>query len=95
MVQIIWVKRAIQDLNEIAGYIAKDSPRYADLTIEKIFDKTQILKEYPEIGRVVPEINDTRIRELIEGRYRIIYEINNPEQIEILTVHHSSKLLKS
>ncbi|WMJ72192.1 type II toxin-antitoxin system RelE/ParE family toxin [Cytophagaceae bacterium ABcell3] len=93
MVQIIWIKRAIQDLNDIAEYIAKDSPRYADLTIEKIFDKTQILKEYPEMGRVVPEINDNKIRELISGRYRIIYEIKNSELIEILTVNHSSKLL--
>ncbi len=52
MVQISWIQRAIQDLNELAEYIAKDSPRYADLTIDKIFEKTQILKEYPEIGRV-------------------------------------------
>ncbi|MDQ3395600.1 MAG: type II toxin-antitoxin system RelE/ParE family toxin [Bacteroidota bacterium] len=52
MVQISWIQRAIQDLNELAEYIAKDIPRYADLTIDKIFEKTQILKEYPEIGRV-------------------------------------------
>lgn len=94
MVQIIWIKRAIDDLNDIADYIAKDSPRFADLTVDKIFNKTQILKEYPEIGRVVPEIRDPNIRELIEGNYRIIYEVKCQDIIEILTIHNSFKLLK-
>jgi addiction module RelE/StbE family toxin len=94
MVQIVWIKRAIQDLNEIADYIARNSPKYADLTVDQIFNRTQILKEHPEIGRIVPEINDSKIRELIEGNYRIIYEIKGSKLIEILTIHHSSKLLK-
>ena len=94
MVQIIWVEKAINDLNEIAEYIAKESPRYADMVVDNIMDKTQLLKEYPEIGRIVPEINQPHIRELIEGNYRIIYEIIDKDTIELLTIHHSAKLLK-
>ncbi|MCC5930143.1 MAG: type II toxin-antitoxin system RelE/ParE family toxin [Cyclobacteriaceae bacterium] len=78
----------------MAEYIAKDSPKYADLTVDRIFAKTEKLKDYPEIGRNVPEINNTKIRELIEGNYRLIYEIKDPDKIEILTIHHSSRLLK-
>lgn len=94
MVQIIWIKQAIIDLNNISEYIAKDSEKYADITVDRIVEKTQILKKLTKIGRIVPEINDPKIRELIEGNYRIIYEIKAPDVIEILTIHHSSKLLQ-
>ncbi len=54
MVKIIWIQQAVDDLNHIAEYIAKESPYYADLTVDIIFDRTQILKSYPQIRRVVP-----------------------------------------
>ena len=60
---------AIDDLNEIAEFISKDSPRYADLTVDKIFERTNVLKEHLAIGRIVPEIKKDNIRELIEGNY--------------------------
>jgi plasmid stabilization system protein ParE len=44
---------------------------------------------------VVPEINDESVRELLMGNYRIIYRIISLERIDILTVHHSAKLLRS
>jgi mRNA-degrading endonuclease RelE of RelBE toxin-antitoxin system len=42
---------------------------------------------------MVPEKNSDAIRELIEGNYRIIYQIRSEDRIEILTVHHSAKPL--
>lgn len=47
----------------------------------------------PGIGRKVPEKNDDNIRELLDGNYRIIYEIKGEERIEILNLHHSSRPL--
>ena len=47
----------------------------------------------PKLGRIVPEKNDDTIRELIEGNYRIIYEVKRDDSVEILVVHHSSKPL--
>ena len=47
----------------------------------------------PKVGRIVPEKNDENIRELIEGNYRIIYEIRGEDRIEVLLVHHSSRPL--
>jgi len=43
---------------------------------------------------MVPEIEDESIRELILGSYRIIYKIVSQERIDILTVHHSARMLK-
>jgi toxin ParE1/3/4 len=47
------------------------------------------------IGRMVPELNQKDIREIIAGNYRIIYQITNQKTAFILTVHHSSRLLSN
>ncbi|MBD3748215.1 MAG: type II toxin-antitoxin system RelE/ParE family toxin [Sphingobacteriales bacterium] len=47
----------------------------------------------PKIGRIVPEKNNPDLRELIEGNYRIIYQISKLDKIEILMIHHSSRPL--
>jgi toxin ParE1/3/4 len=50
------------------------------------------LKIFPEVGRSVPNFNDDKLREIIFGNYRIIYEIKKTS-IEILTIWHSKRLL--
>jgi toxin ParE1/3/4 len=93
MAEVIWTNHALADLESIANYIAQGSERYAQLTIQKLFFKTEKLKFFPHSGRMVPEKNKSTIRELIDGNYRIIYEIINENTIYILAVHHSAKLL--
>ena len=93
MVKIIWTERSLSDLEDIGEYIAKDSLKYARLTIEKIINKTAVLEKQPLIGRIVPELNDKKIRELIIGNYRIIYE-HKKLYVNILTVHHSKRDLR-
>ena len=79
------------DLRDIAEYISKNSKRYAELQITRLKTRTKLLKVQTRSGRIVPEINQDTIRELIEGRYRIIYIIVNESQIDILTIHHSAR----
>ncbi len=93
MVKVIWTEQAIDDLTNIAQYSSGYSEKYASTIVSKLFNKTNILKTMPKIGRMVPERNSEKIRELIEGNYRIIYEISSEDRIDILTVHHSSKPL--
>ena len=94
MVKLIWTDQAIDDLQNIGDYIAEDSEKYAKLTVTKLFERVQILKQFPNAGRIVPEQNDETVRELIEGSYRIIYELFQDDRIYILTIHHSSRELK-
>lgn len=94
MVEIRWTSQSIDDLNNIAEFISKDSPKYARLFIEKIFDRSEILTTHPNSGRIVPEIKDESIRELIFNSYRIIYKLYS-KRIDVLTVHHGSRLLKN
>lgn len=94
MVEVKWTNQSIDDINNIAEFIAKDSVRYARLQVKIFFDACKILEQFPNAGRIVPEAGKENIRELIIGSYRIIYNIISPDSIDILTVHHSHRTLK-
>ena len=94
MVQIKWLKDAKIDLKEVFEYISLDSKRYARLQVERIKLRTGILKTHPKSGKIVLELENSKIREVIEGNYRIIYKIVNEKRIDILLVHHGAKDLK-
>ena len=95
MVKVNWTTNALQDLNDIGEYIAKDSQKYAELTVQEHFNHTDILEIYPKTGKKVEEFNDSSIRELIKGSYLIVYKIISIEQIDILTVHNCARLLSN
>jgi toxin ParE1/3/4 len=67
MVKIVWAERAIGDLTSIADFSNRYSEKYASFIVSKLFDKVNILKKMPKIGRIVPEKHEENIRELIEG----------------------------
>lgn len=92
MAVIKWSEQSSYDLKNIGEFIAKDSEKYAVLTVRKIRLTAKLLKVYPFLGRIVPEIGISEIRELIIGNYRLIYKIS-PDQVSIITVHNSSKLI--
>ena len=57
-----------------------------------LIDKALSLGPFPEIGRVVPEIDDPNVREIIHGSYRIIYEvISDPTTVYILRFWHAAR----
>ena len=92
MAKVVWSPQSLQDLEDIAEYIAKDSEYYASLVIENIVESIEILALFPRIGRKVPELQKENVREIFYKRYRIIYQIVD-DHVEIITVVHSSRLL--
>ena len=93
MAVINWTDQAQTDLVNIAEFIAKDSARYAKITVERIRTSVKKLAIHPLLGRKVPELEMEAIREIILGNYRIIYYVVSAHQIDILAVHHSAKRL--
>jgi len=85
-----WSVPARNDLKQIHDYIAKDSEYYARNVIQEIVAKTETLTEHPEIGRIVSEIGDQNIRELIIYSYRLIYE-SSVAGVEILAIIHGRR----
>ncbi len=92
MAEIRWTEQALNDVEAIAAFIARDSDHYARLFVRKIFDVVNRLNMFPGSGRIVPEIDRSEIREIISGNYRIIYRLKG-DAVEIITVYHSSRLL--
>ena len=94
MVKIVWTELSIEDLKEIFDFISEDSLRYATITVNKIYIRAQVISDNPYIGRIVPEFNEKKQREIISDSYRIIYRIKSEVQVDILRVFHSARLLK-
>ncbi len=92
MTRIVWTLQAIEDVEAIQSYVARDSPSYAALLAERIVESVERLKEFPRSGRVVPEVGKEPFREVIFGTYRIVYRLTG-EGVDILTVVHAARLL--
>ena len=63
MTPFIWAPQAIQDVEAIRAYVARDSAHYANLVVERIVAAVGRLTENPRSGRMVPELGDESIRE--------------------------------
>lgn len=92
--RIVWSPTAIDDVDSIALYISRDSTSYAAAVVKKILDIARSLEAFPFAGRVVPELDDTNIRERFVYNYRIIYRIEETT-VTVSAVIHGKRLLNS
>ncbi len=88
MAEIRWTNEAILWLEDIHRYISNDSQDIANKVVDRIFEKTQILKDFPKIGYRYEDKENVRI--LLYGHYRIAYLIKKSGDIDILGVFHGS-----
>ncbi|MCU0400991.1 MAG: type II toxin-antitoxin system RelE/ParE family toxin [Algoriphagus sp.] len=95
MVKITWSKQAIEDIYRIQEYYSAFAVSFSNQLVDQIFDKENLIAVHPEIGRVVPELNNKSVREIIFRNFRIIYAIFDPQRITILAVHESSRPLSN
>jgi len=82
--EVIISQFAEDDLNEITDYYFTLSQNYAEKIISEFEERILSLKQYPKSGRIVPELERQGIsqyRELIQGYYRIVYEISENKVI--------------
>lgn len=91
--RISWSRRALDDLEAIAEYVAADSPTFAGIVVKKIVNRTSMLSQFPRSGRKVPEFDNEDTRELIVYSYRIIYQLQEDEVV-IAAVIHGKRLLE-
>jgi addiction module RelE/StbE family toxin len=93
MVKVVWTDNALADLDDIGAFIQRESIRYAQLTVSTLFEAVDILETQPLVGKKLKEFKDPRLRQLIRGSYRIVYQVISLQQINIITVHHCSRLI--
>lgn len=87
--QVKWLRRALENLDEEAAYIAKDSPRMAAELVRHLQDSVAMLAEHSNMGRP-GRIAGTR--ELVVTRFPYIlpYRVRGGA-VEILRVFHTAR----
>lgn len=85
--EVVWTRAAIVDLDLLFEYVAEDSgPERAIKLYDKICAKVESLSTLPRRGRVVPELKDIAVhefRELIFGRYRLVFRLDGRKVVLI------------
>jgi len=82
--EVIVSQFAEDDLNEIVEYYFSLSPNYVENIVSEFETNILSLQQYPKRGRIVPELDRQGIsqyRELMQGHYRIVYEISEDKVI--------------
>lgn len=92
--EVKWSPEAVEDIESIAEYIARDSEYYARSVVTEILSASRSAREFPLIGRIVPEIGDDHIRERLIYSYRLVYRVE-PNRILIIAVIHGKRLLEN
>jgi plasmid stabilization system protein ParE len=90
--KVVWTETAWCDLEHIADYIATDSPGYAAAFVSRIRDQASSLAALSLRGRMVPELGEPAVRELLVGNYRLIYEVHEKTTYILGLIHGARDL---
>ena len=85
-----WSDRALANLKSIEKYIAEDSPFQANKVVNEILDFSEKLITFPEMGSIILELGDMKLRQLIKYSYRIIYSFED-NIVTIIAVLHGKQ----
>lgn len=91
---IEWTEVALDDLDEAAAFIARDSPRFAAALVSAALSATERLSLFPGSGRIAAEVDQMDIREIVVQRYRLIYQVT-PHNVRILAFIHGARDIES
>ena len=94
MAEVIWTEPAVQELDAIAEYIALDNPAAASQLVQDVFDKTERLEDFPQSGRIPPELPGSVYREEVVPPCRILYR-EDDERVLILYVMREERQLRA
>ena len=93
MARVIWAEPALFDLNEIAEYIALDKMSAARRLVQRVFTCVERLEQFPESGRMPPELEHSKYREIIVGPCRVFYRVDQ-DKVYILYVMRGERQLR-
>lgn len=94
MAEVIWTEPALQDLNAIAEYIALDNPAAASRLVAEAFNKTDRLQDFPQSGRIPPELPNSVYREVVVPPCRIFYR-EYEKRVLVLYVMREERQLRA
>ena len=90
--KIIWTDSAIGDLQEICSFISKQNAEAATRVGQELLNHVRILETFPFIGPAYPRRTSGPVREIVCGKYRVFYSVNETGRlIEVLHVWHGAR----
>ncbi len=95
MAEVIWTIKAVEQVEQISSFIEKNSPFQARRVVQLIIRETRKLRDHTRIGKMIPEVQEDRYRELRVFSYRILYRILDEDRIAIIGVVHGQRLFDS
>lgn len=90
MAKIVWTEPALTDLDAIGDYIALDNYEAARRLIQKVFERIDLLKQNPMIGRPPPELHKTPYRRISVNPIQIYYRVTK-EQVIIIHLSRAER----
>ena len=87
--EVRWLKKALNNLNKHAEFIAQDNPQAAIIVVQRIKESVELLKENPSLGRP-GRIGGTKELVIDKTSYIVPYRVCN-NRVEILRVFHTSR----
>ncbi|MBI5388091.1 MAG: type II toxin-antitoxin system RelE/ParE family toxin [Verrucomicrobia bacterium] len=89
---VIVTDLANEDPRQAVQHIAQDNPTAAAKLGYAILDRIKLLRDFPWMGRVVPERDDPTLREVIHKPYRIIYRVKTDQHlVEVWRIWHGAR----
>ncbi len=91
--RVKWLRKALQNLDEEATYIAQDDAVAACSVVQRVMAAVAMLAEQPALGRP-GRVPGTRELIVTKTRYVVPYRVRG-DTVEVLRVFHTSRRLPS
>ena len=90
--EVAWTERALADLESAVRHVAVDDPEAAERLRLELLGSVEVLTRFPFIGPGYERDRSGRAREILCGRYRVFYRVDEgAKRVEVLVVWHSAR----
>ena len=91
---VSFAESAVADLEDIRVWYAElGVPDVGERLLREVVLQSERLAQFPESGRIVPELGLPSLREIIHPPFRIVYRID-AKRVRVVRAWRSERLLK-
>ena len=84
---------ALADLEDLRRWYAeREAPEVGDRVVAEIVERIEAQADHPDLDRIVPEFEQSFLRELIRAPFRIVYR-RDPDLVRIVRVWRGERRL--
>jgi plasmid stabilization system protein ParE len=87
---VVFAPLALEDLSDIAEWIAEDNPDRATSFVSEISERCRSLSDFPERFPAIVSIGDHDVRKLTHAGYLVFYGIVG-DSVHILRIVHGAR----